>query len=460
MPDIGSDVAFRISQTGAEQVKADIEGVVAAQGKAAQGSKTWTGFIREERAEHRQRSFVLREGTQALSTMAFATIALSSATGNATKEAQQLSRTLLSGVMAFQGADFAISGIARAMGFTTGGLATAISVVIGLGISFYSFLDNSAERAKKAAEQMKLFADINKDFAAGIGKKQAGKEATAAEGLSAYASAQIKMLQAEKGRGGAIAASEFDYEAEQQEAKRQKALDEQIAQFAMMVTAQDAVAASRRALIAVIEQQEIVEKREAAAAADALRDKLLAAGYGTFLSGKGGLPALGMNTPAAKNQGTGLGTIGFKEFKPVKIDETFSWLGKFGLRELDKMNVSELRFLGLLEQSAGALSNAVSFLGVKTDSLVAKLLEAAQQILNIMRLIEGFKTIGSVIGLAAGSPVGIVEELTGDSVRAGTGTSITINAIDAKSFSQMLSNPDSRRALVNALNNTARLGIN
>ena len=115
---------------------------------------------------------MFRESANVLGTVAFGLMAVTSATGDSSESMQKFNKTLMSGFAAFQGINFAMS----AMGIASGGLITAISVLVGLGVALYAFFDNSKEKAKKAAEQMERFKDSAKLTAQGLSSDEAKKE--------------------------------------------------------------------------------------------------------------------------------------------------------------------------------------------------------------------------------------------------------------------------------------------
>ncbi|MBE3141474.1 MAG: hypothetical protein IMZ53_12940 [Thermoplasmata archaeon] len=132
-------------------------------GKHGKETSKLTQFIREERVENRQRSFMFRESRDSIMMLSFALMAMSSSTGDASESQKRLSASLMTGFMAFQGADFAIKGLSTALGFTTGGVATAITAVIGLGIGLYSFFKDAGTASKEAAEAFKGFGNTIQD---------------------------------------------------------------------------------------------------------------------------------------------------------------------------------------------------------------------------------------------------------------------------------------------------------
>lgn len=398
MADIGQEVAFRVTQTGAEQVAQSLEGVANATNKAGQSTSKWTGFIREQRMENRQQNFVLRESAQAITTLSFATIALTGSTGGASKEVQNLSRSLLAGVASFQGADFAIAGLGRAMGFTPGGVGLAISGVLGLGTALYAFLDGTAERAKNAAEQMRGFAENAKQFAEGIGGKEAKRELTGIDAVIAGSEKRLRGLKEYQTLNQGLGMSAVGKRILEGLGVTKDNFGDMIMQEEKLIAAYRLRRAALLDIIAAEEQLAAVEQRK-----KGVRTEELGGLYGpNFMAGR-----LTQESWKDISGGKGLpgGRVGFSDMKPVKLDETFSFV-KFIEKELDKTNIAQLQFISLLDQSVGTLRSAVSFLGASTDSFIGKLLQGLDIAMSIMRLIQGFQSVGAIAGLLSGNPAG------------------------------------------------------
>lgn len=124
-----------------------------------------TQFYREERSEHRQRSFMFREGRDAIMMMTFSLSALLNGSDNASESQKRFSRSLMEGFMAFQATDFAIKGLAMAMGATvSGGLTLAISAVIGASIILKGILGDTTDEVKKQKEEVDKLKDSYKEL--------------------------------------------------------------------------------------------------------------------------------------------------------------------------------------------------------------------------------------------------------------------------------------------------------
>ena len=154
--------------------------------------------------------------------------------------------------------------------------------------------------------------------------------------------------------------------------------------------------------------------------------------------------------------------IGFPgKLKPVSLKEDFN-IAKMLTNEIDKANAQELVFLSLLDQGVGTLRSAVDFLGISTDSFIGKLLQGLDVAMSIAKTIQAFQAINSIASAASGNPLailGAISGLGGGPLGSMQGTpSITINAVDAKSFGQMLSSPDNRRVFVQVLDDAGRKG--
>ena len=435
MAELGGEVAFRVSQQGAEQVATALQNVANATEKAGKSSSEFTRFVREQRQEQRIQGFVAREAAQSVQTLAFATIALTSSTANASKEAQQLTKSLLAGAASFQGADFAISALGKALGFAPGGVGTAIAGVIGLGTALYSFFDNSAEKAKAltaaAEEQRKAFDQLttsvdawNKRMSGATG--ESGVAATREErGISGARLAGLRaVLEANAaGRGTVIAppglsgAQEFAFIEEANKAIG-RTYDENIRRLKELEALYAAIASASYDIL--VNQKQLNPAFEAAMK-NAPKLYGETSGYrsdiGGFYKPGGGFSFL--------NTGRGFP----KQLEMVKgITDNMKILDA----ELTKSNLKELQFISLLDQSVGTMRSAVALLGVETDSFIGKLLQAVDIATSMLRLYEGIKTISSVAGLLTGNPAAFV---------GGVGP------------------PDFRRGIINTIGDAERKGI-
>jgi hypothetical protein len=123
-----------------------------------------TQTYREECAEHRKRNFFFREGRELVMMMSFAMMALSNSEGNASSSQKNLNKALMEGFTVFMTADFALKMLSTTMGFATGGLTTAITAVIGVGVGLISFLrsakTNTEELAKANKELKERLDDV------------------------------------------------------------------------------------------------------------------------------------------------------------------------------------------------------------------------------------------------------------------------------------------------------------
>ncbi len=177
MPTISTELAFQIRQNGAQElsqslvgIKGEIEGVTDATVKHGKASSALTQFIKEERTEHRQRAFLFRESRDAILLASSAMMLFNNSNDNASETQKKLGKSLSESVGAMFAADFAIKGL----GIATGGTATAMAGVIGLGAGLIGFFSNTNDAAKKAAEEgMAHFTDaLNKMSTSRIGMSE------------------------------------------------------------------------------------------------------------------------------------------------------------------------------------------------------------------------------------------------------------------------------------------------
>ena len=119
-----------------------------------------TEFYRQERSIHRERSFMFREGRDAIMMMTFSLSALVNSGDNANESQKRFTRSLMEGFMAFQATDFAVKGLSMAMGATlSGGLTLAISAVVGAAILLKGILGDNTEEIKKQKEELDKLRD-------------------------------------------------------------------------------------------------------------------------------------------------------------------------------------------------------------------------------------------------------------------------------------------------------------
>jgi hypothetical protein len=124
-------------------------------------------LYKEERKENRLRNFMFRETRDVVMLVAFSMMALSNNSEDASDSTKALNKSLMDGFAAFMALDFAIKILSAGLGFATGGLATAITVLVGLGVGLHSFFTQSSkdaeELAKKAIDARKQLAELAKE---------------------------------------------------------------------------------------------------------------------------------------------------------------------------------------------------------------------------------------------------------------------------------------------------------
>jgi len=132
-------------------------GYTRAMGQAGKTTDDLSGFIRTQRAESRQQNYLFREGAGIIGAITFSMLALSNATGSNSKEMQRLNSVLVSGYSTFQAADFAMA----ALGISTGGVATAFKLIVGVGAAVLTFLGSAKkETADLTRETLALNAAL------------------------------------------------------------------------------------------------------------------------------------------------------------------------------------------------------------------------------------------------------------------------------------------------------------
>jgi len=172
-------------------------GYTRAMGQAGKTTDDLSGFIRTQRAESRQQNYLFRESQNAIGSVTFAIMGLSTATGDQSKSMQTLNKGLVTGYSLYQGLSFAAAGL----GIATGGTTTAVIALLAVGASLFVFLDNSAEKAKKAADAQKDYAERIKDSFEGLTPQRTQSELTVEKAIVANAKARLKQLEADRSWG-------------------------------------------------------------------------------------------------------------------------------------------------------------------------------------------------------------------------------------------------------------------
>lgn len=464
MSSISSDVQFKVSQTGAEAVNQSLEKINQTTDKAGKSTSNLSKFVREQRIEQRQQNFLFREGAQAIGAATFSIVALTSASGNASKTQQQLNQTLVAGYSAFQAADFAMA----ALGVATGGVSTAIKATLAVGAGLLAFMNDSADAAKTNAENYALWKKAIEDLDfdelfARLDQVQRSQAAAIAFNEALKASSPL----------GGIFASIFGKDTAEAEKKMNELWD----------------------------KIEAVFKKREREAKDKFKDSFLNAFAPSFEPGRAGpfeaeaasklaLPKL----PRPPGFGGGIEQAGGMLPKLDKLREENAILLKYAKTEEDitelvreregiEKSISNLlktssekqmELIGGIQLGANILSSSLDIIGVKSDSMIQKILaglQAALQIYQTIKAIGAIFDIGSAVATGGTSLIASGGGLTnprnfggnwglpkvGQSLGGG-GTVININAVDAASFKRMLSNPENAAVVSNAVMQRARLG--
>ena len=150
--------------------------------QTGKSSKVLQNFRREQGLQ----TFVVREGTQALTSMVFALHFLADGQGKAGATTRKYTNSLLAGVTAMNAAQFSTFGIARAgeklpglfgrAATSLGKYGGIIGTVVGVGVALHLMFDRSAEKAETAAKAQERLTRATEGFIAGLGPEQARKE--------------------------------------------------------------------------------------------------------------------------------------------------------------------------------------------------------------------------------------------------------------------------------------------
>jgi len=138
----------------------DIENSTLAMGRYGKETSKATQFLKQQRTEQRLQNFLFRELTNTLMMSVFILSAFSDEQTKAGRENKKLMESIMMTIMAFNSVDFAIKGVATALGMSVGGLGAAIAGIISLGVGLIAFFRNTDEAATKAAEEgLKKFSE-------------------------------------------------------------------------------------------------------------------------------------------------------------------------------------------------------------------------------------------------------------------------------------------------------------
>ena len=446
MPTLGSDVQFRVSQSGAEKVAQDFEKINQQTDRAGKSTSGLSKFIREQRTEQRQQNFLFREGAQAVGAITFSIVSLTSASGAASKSQQQLNQTLVSGYSAFQAADFAMA----ALGVATGGVSTAIKVVLGLGAGLLSFLNNSADAAQKNAESYALWKKAIED----LDFDELFERLDQVQRSQAMAIAFNEALKASSPLGGVVALI-FGKDTTESEKKINELWDR---------------------------IETVFKKRQTEFKENIFGDESSA---GTFIKRMLGLAGKGADErfAAAANRGLGTGELvmgGGSVIDVERVRETLDWIERSQKKQKEEARLireEQAQFISELAGGFDALGNGLDRIGVRADSLVQKLISAIQaavQIAELMRLMEigAMGSTGGILGII-GAGIGGLSGLLQGGGRGGTvqiqgsannanavtgGKTIIIQTMDAGSLRDFISQPRNARALFETLEDFSRKG--
>jgi len=138
----------------------DIENSTLAMGRYGKETSKATQFLKQQRTEQRLQNFLFRELTNTLMMSIFVLSAFSDEQTKAGRENKKLMESIMMTIMTFHSVDFAIKGVATALGMSVGGLGAAIAGIISLGVGLISFFRETDEAATKAAEEgLKKFSE-------------------------------------------------------------------------------------------------------------------------------------------------------------------------------------------------------------------------------------------------------------------------------------------------------------
>lgn len=157
--------------TSAASAKSQIEGTTTAinnQSTAlnanSKSTQNLTSWIKEQRAEDKQRNFLINETKGSLIALTSALTLVNTAGNSSNETMRSLSNTLGTGIAAFQGFEFALSGIARlvpALAGLGGPVGLAVAAVGAIGVTaFTSIAESESKAAKETEEFNKKFSSL------------------------------------------------------------------------------------------------------------------------------------------------------------------------------------------------------------------------------------------------------------------------------------------------------------
>jgi hypothetical protein len=455
MADVTKNMIIRVSQTGATEAAAGIAQVDKAQQGAAQSAGTLgkatnslTNFVREERREHRTQNFLFKESREVVTGLAFSMMALSSSAGEGNDSLRKLNQTMIMGFTGFQATSFAMS----ALGVATGGTATAIAMVIGIGAGLLTFFNDTKEAAKAAALQVEGFSETLEDMTLKQLERQRVALQSQLDTLKATKAANETFVKSAMGNvvGGAFAGI-FGGGADDQIAldeKKMEILDKQIKNVLKTDTKK-------------YYEDQAKAIKTAADAASKLNDELERYWRQFRSSGQGNIGYAGGGN---------------------ELTRGFEQLGTKGFNVPDKLtgvqpNMTEQDFHEQLRQQAEIAPGSDFWYDTMRDFTKDFGMTLAQEGMNAMEKIFGRadSLLEKLLMQLAGGMMEKGGQAFGDylmkevprlflasqgvpstvpSVRGGA--NITINAVDAASISKMLANPDNASAFASATTDRSR----
>lgn len=174
-----------VQQVGAETVKQTQ--------RVQKETSALTGFIKEQRAENRQQNFLLREGAQSIGALSLAVTAFG---GVAKGQMKTVTDSVGTGIVAFQGFNFAMGAASRFLPALGGPWGIAIAAVSALAIGIASMgkeTDSATEKIKKQREEIDVINKAYDDWSARLKGTAAANRAVSRE-ESALLKARIDVL--------------------------------------------------------------------------------------------------------------------------------------------------------------------------------------------------------------------------------------------------------------------------
>jgi hypothetical protein len=463
------------------EVKAGTE-EIGRHGKQVSNLSSW---IREQRKEQREQNFLFQEARNVIGTVTFAAIGLSEASGLMGDKMRAVNSAVVTGYSAFQALNFAMS----ALKVGTGAWGLAIQLAAGLAAGFATLLRGTGEAAQEASKQLEEYKRVAGEMAEGIGAKEAQAEISKFDILLSLSAKRLKgakeYLALAEGAGFERVGKEVLnlFGAGNLEALRESIRLEEM-RIAMLRQRREALVD----VIAAEEQEAAVKVRKQGV----IIEELIAAGRMEELNKlavQAGLTLARLYKPEGK-----IATPPLRDLKDMEQAYKRAMNGiedeaknaahgaEQGFQHMDnamRRTANDMYefFKGSIQGIRALIRDLVNFVIDEMERLVAEKIAMGifDALSGFLGSIFGFigDLFGSEVAVPMGTPPGEIKTYTPSWRRTTVGTpgsfgepyapqsQVTVNiyANDAKSFGDMIRQPEHRRKLADAIADASRKGI-